>query len=167
MKSNPKAHDAQIALIVHGFMQVWNKYEATLSRELAQIQDRLGGMQQGRNAHPDANYELFYRVSSNIHGRDSLTMGELSSALSVPLSTATRMVDWLVDNGYVQRLPDPDDRRVVRVALTEAGKEVHQTIDSYVKARIQNIISCLSDEECTTLLSLFGKVVSSLREEAQ
>ena len=46
-------------------------------------------------------------------------MGELSNALSLPFSTATRMVDYLVARGYIQRLSDTTDRRVVRVALTD------------------------------------------------
>ena len=156
--------DQQITSVVHGFMQVWNKFESTLSKELSQIQDRLEGMHPGRESHPDSNYELFYRVSSSIYSKSSLTMSELSSVLSVPLSTATRIVDWLVAHGYVQRLPDPEDRRVVRVAITDIGREVHRTIDSYVRQRVQQILSCLTDEERSILLTLVGKVVLALKE---
>lgn len=164
--SKQKLDDYQITAVVHGFMQVWNKFEATLSKELAQIQERLEGMHPGRESHPDANYELFYRVSSNIYLEDSVTMGELSKIMTVPLSTATRIADWLVDNGYMERLPDPEDRRVVRVTLTSVGRELHQTIDSYVKQRIGQVLSCLTDEERTALLVLIGKVVASLKEIA-
>lgn len=164
--SKQKLDDYQITAVVHGFMQVWNKFEATLSKELAQIQERLEGMHPGRESHPDANYELFYRVSSNIYLEDSVTMGELSKIMTVPLSTATRIADWLVDNGYMERLPDPEDRRVVRVTLTSVGRELHQTIDSYVKQRIGQVLSCLTDEERTALLVLVGKVVASLKEIA-
>ena len=38
---------------------------------------------------------------------EPITMGDLSRILGAPFSTATRTVDWLVDNGYVQRLADP------------------------------------------------------------
>jgi DNA-binding MarR family transcriptional regulator len=124
-------------------------------------------MQPGRESHANANNELFYRVSSCIERKDNLTMGELSNALSVPLSIATRIADWLVDNGYLQRLPDPEDRRVVRVALTDIGRELHQTIDAYVRQRIQEILSCLTDEERTMLLVLIGKVVTALKEAAR
>ena len=51
-------------------------------------------------------------------------MGDLSRILGVPFSTSTRTADWLVNNGYVQRLTDPNDRRLVCVELTEAGKEL-------------------------------------------
>jgi len=41
-------------------------------------------------------------------------MGELSKALDVPLSTATRIADCGQER-YAERSPDPKDRRVVRV----------------------------------------------------
>jgi len=159
-------YDEQITAVVHGFMQVWNKFESTLSKELAQIQNRLDGIHPGRESHPNANYEVFYRVSNSIYRQSSLTMGELSNTLSVPLSTATRIVDWLVDNGYVQRLPDPEDRRVVRVALTDTGREMHRIIENYIRQRVQQILSCLTTEERAKLLVLIGKVVSTLKEVA-
>jgi DNA-binding MarR family transcriptional regulator len=158
--------EQQIGAVVQGFIQVWNRFEATLSKELTQIQERLEGIHPNRESHPHGNYELFYRVSNSIYRKESLTMGELSNTLSVPLSTATRIVDWLVDNGYVQRLADPEDRRVVRVALTDVGREVHKTIESYVRQRVQQILSCLTVAERVTLLDLMGKVVATLKEVA-
>jgi len=47
-----KVYDEQITAVVHGFMQVWNKFEAMLSKELAQIQERLNGIQPGMEPHP-------------------------------------------------------------------------------------------------------------------
>ena len=164
-----RIYDEQITAVVHGFMQVWNKFEAMLSKELAQIQNRLNGIQPGGEPHTISNHELFYRVSNSIQrkGNLTMTMGELSNALSVPLSTATRIVDWLVDNGYVQRLPDPEDRRIVRVALTDIGQEMHQIIENYIRQRVQQIFSCLTLEERATLLNLVGKVVATLKEIAK
>ncbi len=161
--SQQRIYDEQITAVVHGFMQVWNKFEAMLAKELAQIQNRLNGLQPGKEPHTISNHELFYRVSNTLYQKGNLTMGELSSALSVPLSTATRIVDWLVDNGYAQRLSDLEDRRVVRVALTDIGQEMHQTIESYIRQRVQQILSCLTLEERAILLTLVGKVVSALR----
>ena len=161
-----KFHEQQIALFVQGFMQVWNKFEAVLSGELVHIQERLDGIHPAGGSHSDTNSALFYRVSSILYQKDSLTMGELSSTLSVPLSTATRIADWLVDNGYVNRWPDPEDRRVVRVALTDAGNELHGVIDDYIRQRIEQVMACLSDEEKSTLLALIFRVVSGLKEAA-
>ena len=162
-----KVYDEQITAVVQGFVQVWNKFEATLSKELAQINDRLDGIHHESETHTDTNYGFFYRVSSSIYQRSNLTMGELSGVLSVPLSTATRIVDWLVDRGYVRRLPDAEDRRVVRVALTGNGRELHKAIERYIRQRVQQILSCLTDGERATLITLMGKVVSTLKEVAR
>ncbi len=162
-----KVYDEQITAVVHGFMQVWNKFEVMLSKELAQIQNRLNGIQPGREPHTIPNHELFYRVSNSIQRKGNLTMGELSSALSVPLSTTTRIVDWLVDNGYAQRLPDSEDRRIVRVSLTDIGREMHKLIENYIRQRVQQILACLTTEERATLLNLVGKVVFALKEIAR
>lgn len=160
-------YDSQITAVVHGFMQVWNKFEATLSKELAQIQESLQGMHPQREGQPNTNYELFYRACNSIYPKGNITMSEFSNALSVPLSTTTRIADWLVDNGYIQRLSDSEDRRIVRVALTDTGRELYEAIDTYIKQRLQQILSSLTDEEMTTLLTLVGKVVAGLKEAAK
>jgi DNA-binding MarR family transcriptional regulator len=165
--SKDELYNSQITAVVHGFMQVWNRFEATLSKELSQIQESLQGMHPQREHQLNANYELFYRACSSIYPKGNITMGEFSIALSVPLSTATRIADWLVENGYIQRLPDSDDRRVVRVALTDTGKELFKTIDKYIRQRMQQILSNLSDEERTILLTLVSKVVFGLKEAAK
>ncbi len=155
--------DRQISAVVHGFLQVWNRFEVTLSRELAQVQNGVDGSLGNQGTHGNANYELFYRASSCLSPKDALTMGEFSNALSVPLGTATRIADWLVDKGYVQRLPDVEDRRVVRVALTGKGRELHGTIDLYIRKRLEQILSCLTSKERSDLLELVGKVVTGLK----
>jgi len=157
-------YDDQITVIVHGFMRVWNKFEATLSKELTQIQDSLQEMHPHREGQPNTNYELFYRSCNSIYPEGNITMSEFGNALSVPLSTATRIADWLVDNGYIQRLPDSDDRRVVRVGLTDKGKKLYEAIDQYIRQRMQQILSNLTSEERTILLTLVGKVVGGLKE---
>jgi DNA-binding MarR family transcriptional regulator len=111
-----------------------------------------------------SNHELLFRVGIVLDPRDSLTMGELSDALSVPLSTATRVVNVLVGHGYVERRHDPDDRRVVRVSLTQRGRELFQFIDSRIVQRVRRIASYLSESEMATLISLFTKVASAVEE---
>lgn len=160
-------YSSHITDIVHGFMQVWNKFESTLDKELAQIRENLEGMHPNRVGQSDTNYELFYRASSSIYPKSSMTMGEFSTALSVPLSTATRIADWLVDNGYFQRLNDSEDRRVVRIALTDNGRGLYKAIDKYIKQRLQNILSCLNDEEMKAFLVLVRKIVDRLKETAE
>ena len=155
----------QITAFIQGFVQLWIKYEALLQQEL--VKQKLN-IQSGKNneIQTDINLGLFYRVSSSIYPRNDVTMGELSALLSVPLSTATRIVNCMVSSNYIKRLPDPDDRRIVRVALTETGLEFHRAIENYTKEHVHKVLSNLTLEEQTLLFKILDKVLPALKRVA-
>lgn len=98
---------------------------------------------------------------------EPLPMGELSKALDVPLSTATRMVDGLVDNGYAERLSDPEDRRIVRVALTETGRGLFQTMYAYIQQCMDEALSPLTPKEREQLSYLLRKVALAMEADGK
>jgi DNA-binding MarR family transcriptional regulator len=111
-------------------------------------------------------FDLLYTIGI-IFSRQSepITMGELSRTLDVPLSTATRIMDWLVKNEYAQRLADPDDRRVVRVQLTAAGQEMYQTINAFLLERVERLMRPFTARERKDLSVLLCKLMDALEEE--
>jgi DNA-binding MarR family transcriptional regulator len=58
---------------------------------------------------------------------------ELAQHMRIEPPTLVRHLDKLADEGLVERRPDPDDRRVVRVVVTAAGlerlRELHAVVD--------------------------------------
>src|SRR3989344_8074532 len=46
----------------------------------------------------------------------------IAEAMEMSSSAATQLVDGLVQNGYVTRLEDPNDRRLVQLTLSPKGK---------------------------------------------
>jgi DNA-binding MarR family transcriptional regulator len=54
--------------------------------------------------------------------RDGLKSSEVAARGWSTPGTVTSVVDTLVRDGYVERRRDPDDRRVVRLYLTEQGR---------------------------------------------
>lgn len=129
--------------------------------ELLQIMTQVAGAQAKDNAALIPNPGIFHRVGSMLYTKPSLTMGELSRTLSVPFYTATRMVDSLVATGLLERLSDPDDRRIVRVALTDDGIRMYEAIDADVKQNIERILARLIPEEQNTLIALLHKIATS------
>jgi len=95
------------------------------------------------------------------------TMGELSTELGIPLSSATRIIDGLVSGNFIERIPDESDRRVVRVQMTTTGKEIYQTAMEFNKQRIAHLLSKFTLDEQTQLLHLMNKMFDSLMEEAE
>ncbi len=121
--------------------------EHNLREKLEQINDR----------------DVFFTIGF-VFSRQSvpITMGDLSRLLGMPFSTATRTADWLVDNGYVRRLADPEDRRVVRVELTRAGKELYRAMNNLLLESAERFLYNFSLEERQELGRLLGKLVDSL-----
>jgi DNA-binding MarR family transcriptional regulator len=95
---------------------------------------------------------------------EPITMGELSRELDIPLSTATRIMDWLVSNGYVERLSDLKDRRIVRVSLTQEGKESYQAIRTSMLERVEQAMNQLTASDQEIFISLLTKVLNAFEE---
>jgi DNA-binding MarR family transcriptional regulator len=94
-----------------------------------------------------------------------LTMSALSTELSVPMSTATRIVDWLVRGDMVERVQDPTDRRVVRVGMSKTGRELYEEGMEFNKLRIARLLKDFSNDEQQQLLKLMNKLFDSLASE--
>ena len=54
---------------------------------------------------------------------DGASQRELATLMRIEPPTLVRHLDKLAEEGLVERRPDPDDRRVVRVVVTDAGRK--------------------------------------------
>ncbi|MDI1447481.1 MarR family transcriptional regulator [Polyangium sp. 6x1] len=62
--------------------------------------------------------------------REGLTSpGQMARRLRVTPAVVTGLVDRLVRQGHVRREADPDDRRKLKLALTETGTAVSQSVE--------------------------------------
>jgi len=64
------------------------------------------------------------RVMFLIRERCQPSTGELAEEMHIRPATLTGLADRLESKGLIRRWPDSDDRRVVRVGLTDAGSAV-------------------------------------------
>ena len=71
-----------------------------------------------------------------------VSVGQVASGLGIAQPSATEIIEKLVGKGLVERTADPSDRRIVRVGLTERGKEM---IDSPWETRRAVLASALRD----------------------
>ena len=55
-----------------------------------------------------------------------MRLTELASLAGMTKQSIGEMVDDLVDLGYVERIPDPEDRRAKLICLTERGEEAQR-----------------------------------------
>ncbi len=86
-------------------------------------------------------------------------MGELIAMMGLAKSSLTGLVDRSERNGLVQREPDPQDMRAVRVALTPQGSRLAAEFYGETCRRIEKLAAGLSAAERDTLARLLGRVV--------
>ena len=79
------------------------------------------------------------------------TMQELADQLDVAPPTVTAMIKRLLTQGFVERLRDEQDWRVVRVLPTERGQRAVSLYDEYRRANFQRRLAHLNQEELAHL----------------
>lgn len=166
MSNSATAFPPEIADIMQRIFRLKNRFRVGVPENIVILRQRIHESNLGGKTGHFNDFDLFHNVGLVFSRHDGpITMGELSRDLNVPLSTATRIMDWMVENGYAHRLPDPQDRRVVRVGLTDAGQEIYATINQFFMERIEKIMGQLTAEERQTFTALFCKVLDALEKE--
>ena len=69
-------------------------------------------------------YDVLYQIRRR---RRPVRMTELADAVLVSRASTTRLVDRLVEEAWVERWHDDQDRRVVLVRLTAAGRRAQSS----------------------------------------
>jgi len=150
--------DSQISSVVANGICVTMSLKNLLEDELTLLQKYFDEMRSPGTTNHLPEDAMFYSMTSALYTKENLTMGELSKSISAPMSSTTRMMNWLVDNGYAQRLSDPDDRRIVRVVLTDEGRKLHEYIESHIIQRVRETMQLLNQEEQATIIKIFDKL---------
>jgi DNA-binding MarR family transcriptional regulator len=110
------------------------------------------------------------------HGRFNLLMmllkysdGEatpagLADKTGVTRATISGLLDGLEKDGLIQRRPDPQDRRLIRVHLTAAGRDFLDKIRPGYCRWLSSIVEPLDEEERQQLVMLLEKIRTRLSE---
>jgi DNA-binding MarR family transcriptional regulator len=86
------------------------------------------------------------------------TMGDLAEHLHLSPSTVTGLVDELVARDLVERLEDPEDRRIVRATLTASGRRHRDQHRRAQQQRLAGVFAALSDEDLERIESALERL---------
>jgi DNA-binding MarR family transcriptional regulator len=93
---------------------------------------------------------------------------ELAEEIGVGLAALSGMIDRLVTNDLVIRQEDPHDRRVRRISLSKAGRELIAGIITAGAEKEHRLLSRLTAEELSALagsMNLLAKVAQEMVDE--
>lgn len=101
-----------------------------------------------------------FRVLCSIRCEVCITPVELKTVLSVDPGAMTRMLDRLACKGWIERLPNPADKRGVLVQLTPDGAALCEQCHQVVGQKLhQELTKNLSVDEVAMLEQLLKKVL--------
>lgn len=92
------------------------------------------------------------------------TPAELADMAGVTRATMTGLIDTLERDGLVTRTPDPNDRRMMSVALTPHGQSRLEGILPGHFKRMSALMNALDESERKTLVRLLTKILESAAE---
>ena len=75
-------------------------------------------------------YEMYNCMQFLLWFEDGIAMTELAKALQLPKQRLTKLINSLVENGFALRRSDANDRRVIKVLLTDKAKQYIERISS-------------------------------------
>ncbi|WP_440108655.1 MarR family winged helix-turn-helix transcriptional regulator [Paenibacillus sp. QZ-Y1] len=93
---------------------------------------------------------------------DGITQMQLSEHLKCEPPTVTNMVKSLEQNGFIYRKRDEQDARVMRIYLTEKGKELEVPVDIKWKTQQEKLLQTISVEDRLILRQLIQKLERNL-----
>jgi DNA-binding MarR family transcriptional regulator len=87
-----------------------------------------------------------------------LSQQELAAKLRIHPSRLVAILDNLEKRGYLERRPNPDDRRLYSLHLTKGGEEVLGRIGQVAREHQDALLAALSNEERAALGSLLLRI---------
>lgn len=95
-------------------------------------------------------------------GEAPMTPVELARALHYNPGALTRLLDKLEQRGYLKRVPDPDDRRALRLELTAEGKALRKRLIGYCDALAVRSFACTTVQEREQLQGVLSRVLADM-----
>jgi DNA-binding MarR family transcriptional regulator len=87
----------------------------------------------------------------SIEQYDNPSLSGLGKMLNVSKSQMTLKMDKLAEAGFTERIPDRNDRRIIRIVLTPEGRNFIKNSQKTVKESLTQLLSPLSFEEVEEL----------------
>jgi DNA-binding MarR family transcriptional regulator len=108
---------------------------------------RTVGSEARKRSSTDLSMQQF-RAMKTIQLHEGASLSILSEHLGATLSASSKLIDGLVERGYVRRQNAEDDRRRLILALTDPGQQALGTVHMELIACLTEKLTGLTAGEC-------------------
>ena len=107
-----------------------------------------------------------FQVLALLEERESMSISEISDYFDIAKPNITPLIDRLIDEGFVERRRDENDRRVVNVVLLPAGEEKLTSIRETIVRQVMRWTGTIPEKEFFELEHAL-QTISTVLESAQ
>lgn len=105
-----------------------------------------------------------WRVMAALALQGEVSAKDVGNYVRLEKMPVSRAMKELTSLGYLQQKTDLEDRRIVRLALTSAGKRCYRDIVPQVRQQEQRVLEGLTDRERTQYLKLTQKLLAHVNQ---
>lgn len=137
-----------------------------LLHRVAHISEMLDNQRFGDFALSGPRFRLLVRLLAEEHmgNLEGITPTQLSHGQRVSKNTTSALLRGLEEQGLIQRKMDPNDLRVFRIQLTDAGRElIHSTAPKRIDT-LNQMLNGFSPQETRLMLDLLERLQTNLLE---
>ncbi|MFL0252213.1 MarR family winged helix-turn-helix transcriptional regulator [Clostridium neuense] len=97
--------------------------------------------------------------------KEGIKVSQLSKKLRVASPTITQQINALESRGFVKRTMDLNDRRVVRIQLTDKGEEILKKAQKEFHDLVYGLVDYLGEDDSDKFIELLTKLFDYMKEE--
>jgi MarR family transcriptional regulator for hemolysin len=105
-----------------------------------------------------------WTMMMSVRTREGATQSEIASGLEINTVTAGRIIDRLEASGWIERRPDPVDRRANRLYLTADAAPMLARLSNIGREEESVTLKGLTEEELATLAGMLDRIIGNMRE---
>lgn len=131
-----------------------------LTQELAQTFNQFRRLGPPKGAHHGLKPGEFFLLTTLINSMPSdaagLKASDLSNRLQVTPAAVTHLINDLEKAGYVERVSDPSDRRIVLIRPTEAGVKMMEVANARFLDNLKGLVEFLGEDDSREFIRLIA-----------
>ena len=142
-----------------------NDEKMRLAQELRQVLSQFRRI--GWQAHADQEVrQSEFRLLFTLLEADAIgtKVSDLSMQMHITPAAVTHMLNSLEEGGYIERLADPADRRVVLVKLTDKGRQTVEARKAKFLEKLMELIGFLGEQDARELLRLVSAILTYFKD---
>ena len=104
------------------------------------------------------------RVMKFIHKRSPCTALDIASVMQRDKAQITRLISGLMEQGLVEKIPNPQDKRSQLLLLTNEGGKIQESLSKITKRAEQAMTKGIAEQDMQTFFSVAQKMLNNLEE---